>query len=147
MTRLSCKFLISVLKFSIVIIHLNISILISVLKYSTYRPGVTCYACGEEGHYAKQCPKPRNSTPKLNNGGNNSAPKRNNFNPNNNHRKGHLNHVTKEEAQNAPDIVLDTFLSTQYLQWFSLILELLTLSFRKVLLCKIIFRCFLWRNP
>ena len=35
MTRLSCKFLISVLKFSIVIIHLNISILISVLKYST----------------------------------------------------------------------------------------------------------------
>ncbi len=78
-------------------------------KEFTYRPGVTCYACGEEGHYAKQCPKPRNSTPKPNNGGNNSAPKRNNFNPNNNHRKGHLNHVTKEEAQNAPDIVLGTF--------------------------------------
>ena len=78
-------------------------------KEFTYRPGVTCYACGEEGHYAKQCPKPRNSTPKPNNGGNNSAPKRNNFNPNNNHKKGHLNHVTKEEAQNAPDIVLSTF--------------------------------------
>ena len=44
-------------------------------KEFTYLPGVTCYACGEEGHYAKQCPKPRNSTPKLNNGGNNSAPK------------------------------------------------------------------------
>ena len=29
-------------------------------KEFTYRPGVTCYACGEEGHYAKQCPKPRN---------------------------------------------------------------------------------------
>ena len=78
-------------------------------KDFTYHPGVTCYACGEEGHYAKQCPKPRNSVPKPNNGGNNPAPKRNNFNPNNNHRKGHLNHVTREEAQNAPDIVLGTF--------------------------------------
>ena len=34
---------------------------------------VTGYACGEEGHYAKQCPKPRNSAPKPNNGGNNPA--------------------------------------------------------------------------
>ncbi len=58
-----------------------------------------------------QHPSETISTPttKPNNGGNNSAPKRNNFNPNNNHRKGHLNHVTKEEAQNAPDIILDTF--------------------------------------
>src|SRR3954471_16706131 len=78
-------------------------------KEFTYRPGVTCYACGEEGHYAKQCPKPRSSAPKPNNDNNNSAPKQKNFNPNNNHRKGHLNHVTKEEAQNAPDIVLGTF--------------------------------------
>ena len=44
-------------------------------KEFTYRPGVTCYACGEEGHYAKQCPKPSNSTPRPNNSGNNSAPK------------------------------------------------------------------------
>src|SRR6187399_2996542 len=73
-------------------------------KDFTYRPGVTCNACGEEGDYAKQCPKPRNSAPKPNSNGNNSAPKRNNFNPNNNHMKGHLNHVTKEQAQDAPDI-------------------------------------------
>ena len=78
-------------------------------KEFTYCLGVTCYACGEEGHYAKQCPKPRSSTPKLNNDGNNSAPKRSNFNPNNNHRKGHLNHVTREEARNPSDIVLGTF--------------------------------------
>ena len=116
-------------------------------KDFTYRPGVTCYACGEEGHYAKQCPKPRNSVPKPNNSGNNSTPKRNNFNPNNNHKKGHLNHVTKEEAQNAPDIVLGTFLSTQYLPRFCLILELLTRSFQRVLFCNMIFRCFLWKNP
>ena len=44
-------------------------------KEFTYRPGVTCYAFGEEGPYAKQCPKPRNSTLKPNNGGNNSTPK------------------------------------------------------------------------
>ena len=56
-----------------------------------------------------QRPSATISTPKPNNGGNNSVPKRNNFNPNNNHRKGHLNHVTKEEAQNALDIVLGTF--------------------------------------
>ena len=43
-------------------------------KDCSYHPGVTCYACGEEGHYAKQCPKPRNSAPKPNNGGNNPAP-------------------------------------------------------------------------
>ena len=116
-------------------------------KEFTYRPGVTCYACGEEGHYAKQCPKPRNSTPKPNNGGTNSAPKRNNFNPNNNHRKGHLNHVPKKKHKMLRISYSVRFLSTQYLQWFCLILELLTLSFRKVLLCKIIFRCFLWRNP
>src|SRR3954469_12747111 len=53
-------------------------------------------------------PKAKKVGPKPNNNGNNSAPKRNNFNPNNNHKKGHLNHVTKEEAQNAPDIVLGT---------------------------------------
>jgi hypothetical protein len=69
-----------------------------VIKTESFRPGVTCFACGEEGHYAKQCPKPRNSALKPNNSGNNSAPKRNNFNPNNNHKKGHVNHVTKEEA-------------------------------------------------
>src|SRR4051812_48864604 len=39
-------------------------------KDFTYHPGVTCYACGEEGHYAKQCPKPRNSARKPNNNGN-----------------------------------------------------------------------------
>ena len=38
-------------------------------------------------------------------------------------------------------------LSTQYLPRFCLILELLTHSFRRVLLCKIIFRRFPWKNP
>ena len=54
-------------------------------------------------------PKTKELGPQAENGGNNPAPRRNNFNPNKNHKKGHLNHVTKEEAQNAPDVVLGTF--------------------------------------
>ena len=38
-----------------------------------------------------------------------SSPQGQQLHPSNNHRKGHLNHVTREEAQNAPDIVLGTF--------------------------------------
>ena len=63
----------------------------------------------KKGTMPSNAPNQGTQPPKPNNSGNNSAPKRNNFNPNNNHRKGHLNHVTKEEAQNAPDIVLGTY--------------------------------------
>jgi hypothetical protein len=70
-----------------------------------------CFACGEKCHFANQCPNPRSrppptaaSTPAPTHGAN-SVPvaARQNYV----HRK--VNHVTVEEAQEAPDVVMGTF--------------------------------------
>jgi hypothetical protein len=70
-----------------------------------------CYACGEKGHFANQCHNPHNcppqtavSTPVLTRGAN--------FVPvatRQNYVRGKVNHVTVEEAQEAPDVVIGTF--------------------------------------
>jgi hypothetical protein len=69
------------------------------------------FACGEKGHFANQCPNPRNrppltaaSTPAPTRG-TNSVPvaARQNF------IRRKVNRVTVEEAQEAPDVVIDTF--------------------------------------
>nr|AAV31295.1 putative polyprotein [Oryza sativa Japonica Group] len=59
---------------------------------------VTCFNCGDLGHYADKCPKPRRvkNVPAPNNS-NVPAP------------KARVNHVAAAEAQNAPDVVLGTF--------------------------------------
>ena len=47
-------------------------------KDTTFRPGITCFTCGEKGHYARQCPKQGNkNVPKPNNNGRsiNAAPR------------------------------------------------------------------------
>lgn len=71
--------------------------------------GVTCFHCNETGHYANKCPKKQQSATPIRpasgvpaTGG---TPK-----PAGQFTKGRVNHVTAEEAQTAPDVVLGTFL-------------------------------------
>nr|CAH67940.1 H0211F06-OSIGBa0153M17.12 [Oryza sativa] len=66
-----------------------------VRKEQGSKPGV-CFNCGDPGHYADKCPKPRRvkNAPAPNNS-NAPAP------------KARVNHVAAAEAQNAPDVVLE----------------------------------------
>nr|CAH67149.1 OSIGBa0122F23.6 [Oryza sativa] len=57
---------------------------------------VICFNCGDPGHYADKCPKPRRvKNVPLPNNSNVPAP------------KARVNHVAAAEAQNAPDVVLE----------------------------------------
>jgi hypothetical protein len=70
-----------------------------------------CYACGERGHFANQCHNTCNrhtqiavSTPAPTHGAN-SVP----VAAKQNYVHGKVNHVTVEEAQEAPDVVIGMF--------------------------------------
>jgi hypothetical protein len=70
-----------------------------------------CFTFGEKGHFANQCPNPRSrppptavSTPTPS-GGANSV----HVAARQNYVRGKVNHVTVEEAQEAPDVVIGIF--------------------------------------
>jgi hypothetical protein len=70
-----------------------------------------CFNCGERGHFTNSCPTSRahpNQTPAVQ-----STPSHNNSTPmtaRQNYVRGRINHVAIEDAQEAPNVVLDTFL-------------------------------------
>jgi hypothetical protein len=71
-----------------------------------------CYNCGEQGHYTNRCPnpctrvnRPAIATPAPTRGAN-SIP----IAAKQNYARGRVNHVTIEEAQEAPDVVIGMFL-------------------------------------
>jgi hypothetical protein len=71
-----------------------------------------CYNCGEKGHYTNRCPnshtranQPAIATPAPTRGAN-SVP----VAAKQNYARGRVNHVAMEEAQEAPDVVIDMFL-------------------------------------
>jgi hypothetical protein len=72
-----------------------------------------CYSCGQSGHYANRCPrKPTNQTPapgtnqNINRNANNSA----STIAMQNQACARVNHVTVEDAQAAPDVIIGMIL-------------------------------------
>jgi hypothetical protein len=71
-----------------------------------------CYNCGEKGHYTNRCPnsrthanQPTTATP-VSTRGVSSVPDA----AKENYAHGRVNHLVMEEAQEAPDVVIDMFL-------------------------------------
>jgi hypothetical protein len=76
--------------------------------------GSGCYTYGQPGHFSKKCPLKKPAAPSLNaswpNQGQGRGPPRRNQKNRANVARGHLNHVNVAEGEEAPNVVLGTFL-------------------------------------
>lgn len=72
---------------------------------------VTCFFCNNKGHYANQCPKKTRVAPRPNGGrGQGNGHDQKVHQKAQNVGSGRVNHISAEEAQEAPGVVLGTLL-------------------------------------
>ena len=78
---------------------------------------VTCFFCHQKGHFANVCPKKAGAAPRPNGGrgqGSGHPPDQKVIQKTQPAGSGRVTHVSAEEAQEAPDVVMGTFLVHSY---------------------------------